>query len=460
MKTTRSMFQKLVTRHSSFVTAAFAAFAANAADISDVIVRQQWPWSTDVKVEYKVTGVTTPVDVSVTAFNGARQLDATNLASAMTGDRFGISESGAYSFTIDPVKAFGTDRIALGDFRVRLSLSASATNINEVIYKVFDLSTGACTDLSRADFYNGKVESGDFVTNFADIGSGFTTSLDDVFIWTGVTNNIKYKTTHLVMRKIPAANVTWTMGAPASERWKSDKDQIADGSETNHLVRLTSDYYASVFEVTQKQYFLVKNANYANAAEQEREEADILPETGMNPGQAKQFASAFSTRSGESFALLTDAQWEFACRAGTTTALYSGFNVNPAAFWSGGDSHVNEIAWYSANSGTQTHAVGCKAPNAFGLYDMLGNVNEWTQDYYCNGATYVATFGAGWQPGDVVVDPQGLQTSESVEYTSRGGRYNHTALYHRSAVRQKGIKEWVTGVGYSGLRVGMAVSGN
>ena len=460
MKTTRSMFQKLVTRHSSFVTAAFAAFATNAADISDVIVRQQWPWSTDVKVEYKVTGVTTPVDVSVTAFNGARQLDATNLASAMTGDRFGISESGAYSFTIDPVKAFGTDRIALGDFRVRLSLSASATNINEVIYKVFDLSTGACTDLSRADFYNGKVESGDFVTNFADIGSGFSTSLDDVFIWTGVTNNIKYKTTHLVMRKIPAANVTWTMGAPASERWRNDKDAIPDGSETNHLVKLTHDYYVSVFEVTQKQYFLVRNANYASAAAQEREEADILPETGMNPGQAMQFAETFSTRSGESFALLTDAQWEFACRAGTTTALYSGFNVNPAAFWSGGDSHVAAIAWYSANGGGQTHAVGCKAPNAYGLYDMLGNVNEWTQDYYCNGDTYVATFGVGWQPGDVVVDPQGLQTSESVEYTSRGGRYDNTAIYLRSAVRQKAIKQWATGVGTSGLRVGMAVSGN
>ena len=136
-----------------------ATASLNAAVIDQVIVRQQWPWSTDVKVEYRVTGVTTPVDVAVRAFNGETELDASNLETAITGERFGISADGAFSFTINPAQAFGTERVLLTNFKVKLSLVPSTANINEVLYKVFDLSTGACQDITRADFYMQPLEN-------------------------------------------------------------------------------------------------------------------------------------------------------------------------------------------------------------------------------------------------------------------------------------------------------------
>ena len=132
------------------LTAVLAAASLNAAVIEQVVVRQQWPWSTDVKVEYKVTGVTSPVNIAVRAFNGNVELDSSNLESSIKGLRFGIAEDTVGSFTIDPVKAFGTSSVALGNFKVKLSLTPAAANINEVIYKVFNLTNGVCTDLTRS----------------------------------------------------------------------------------------------------------------------------------------------------------------------------------------------------------------------------------------------------------------------------------------------------------------------
>ena len=434
--------------------AALAAQAANAADIGDVIVRQQWPWSTDVKVEYKVTGVTTPVDVSVTAYNGNIQLDSATLEAAISGDRYGISQSGVYSFTIDPVSAFGTNQIALGDFRVRLSISDSAIqNADEVLYKVFDLTTGECQNLTRADFYNGKVESGAFVTNFAAIGTGYSTSLSDVLIWTGVTNNIKYKTTHLVMRKIPAASAgVWTMGTlPASTEpsWRKD---------TNHLVRITYDYYIGVFELTQRQFSFCTNVNSVSLGA----EADVLPVNALNYGveTSARTARGCVKRLGNitgltGFSLPTEAEWEFACRAGTTSSLNSGENINSAAYYSGGDAKLNLLGWYAGNSGSARHEVGTLRPNAFGLFDMHGNVEEWCLDWFSDGEDYVASFGEGWTPETVVVDPTGPSEATSTyasKHTTRGGYYGHTAYYVRSASRLDSTKDSATGSGKDGVR--------
>ena len=115
--------------------------------IQQVIVRQQWPWSTDVKVEYKLAEVTSPVDISVKAFNGETELPLP--AEAVSGDLYGISESGIGQFIIDPVKAFGNQKVAIADFRVELELSESAANINEVLYRIVDLDNGSIDDVKQ-----------------------------------------------------------------------------------------------------------------------------------------------------------------------------------------------------------------------------------------------------------------------------------------------------------------------
>ena len=434
------------------IAAVLASVSVNAAVIQQVIVRQQWPWSTDIKVEYKVTGVTSPVNIAVRAFNGATELPSANLESSMKGQRFGIAEDGVGTFVIDPVKAFGTSKVALANFKVKLSLTPAAENVNEVIYKVFDLTTGKCKDLTRADFYNGNVEEGDYVTDYTKIHPTFlapTGDIGDILVWTGVTNNVKYKTTHLVMRKIPAANKIWSMGAPKSE------PGYRAASETNHLVKLTQDFFIGVFELTQKQYTLVTGSNPSSAAEQAREEADVLPVSnlffgGENANNSAMYCVAkLRQQTGcEGFGLPTEAQWEYAGRAGSTTGYYSGLNPSTANIWSNNDPNGDRISWFAGNSGGKSHAVGLKAPNAFGLYDMIGNVYEFATDMYSADAAYVASFGSGWQPGDVVVDPTGaaessVTVSQSTDVrTMRGGTYSLYPAQARIASRTYNAARW------------------
>ena len=94
--------------------AAFAAgLAASAATIDRVVVRQQWPWSTSVKVEYRIVGISSPVDVSVAVFDGDAPLESPTLAAALSGDVYGVSENGDHALFIDPVAAFGASRAAI-----------------------------------------------------------------------------------------------------------------------------------------------------------------------------------------------------------------------------------------------------------------------------------------------------------------------------------------------------------
>ena len=435
-----------------FLLAVLGATSLFAAKLEQVIVRQQWPWSTDVKIEYKLSGVTAPVDISVRAYNGDVELDQAKVVSALVGDRYGISEDGVGTIILDPVKAFGTEKVALANFKVKLSLSDSAANINEVIYKVFDLETGACTDIRRADFFDGKY--GAYETDFGKVGPSFQTSLSDVLIWTGVTNDVAYKTTKLVMRKIPAKDVVWTMGAPVTEVG------YTSASETNHLVKLKKDYYMSVFPVTRKQFFLATGKHALADDKIDSDTPDVCPENGLMYGNesagdvcACMILPKLRTKLAErGFALPTDAQWEFACRAGTKSALYSGKEVSSDALWSGKDPNCDEIAWFAGNTTNKEMPVGGKAPNAFGLYDMIGNVAEWCCDKMTTGVDYVAVFGAGWEPDDVVVDQKAANGQPRV-MRGLGIVSNGYAKYLRNAVRRQGTNDWSTPGREYGVRV-------
>lgn len=187
----------------------------------------------------------------------------------------------------------------------------------------------------------------------------------------GVTNDI-YKTDKLVMRRIPAKGVTWRMGNPGSTNY-----QYPD-----HLVAFTYDYYLGVYELTQKQFSHVGGTNISqfrgNTLPVEQvswnESRGILAsypntEHAVDPAKA---CGGLRTKSGIDFDLPSTEEWEYACRAGTGTTYYNGDDA----------AELGRIAWYADNSGNETHPVGLREPNAWGLYDMLGNVAEWTRSGY------------------------------------------------------------------------------
>ena len=131
-----------------------------------------------------------------------------------------------------------------------------------------------------------------------------------------------------------------------------------------HRVEITKAFYIGVYEVTQEQYETVMGVNPSEDPGPNR------PVTGVSWDDTVEFCRKLSEMTGEKYRLPTEAEWEYAYRAGTETKFY----------W--GDEMDGDYAWYEDNNGLETHEVGGKLPNAWGLYDMSGNVSEWCEDWY------------------------------------------------------------------------------
>ena len=369
-----------------FLVSVLATAALNAAVIEQVIVRQQWPWSTDVKIEYKISAVTNPVDIAIQAYNGASELSLPE--AAITGDRYGISEDGVGTLVIDPVAAFGTEKVALANFKVKLTVSDSAANIREPLYRICDLTNGEVKDLSRADIMNDR-SYGNYVTNYAAIHPGFTTGATDVFIWTGVTNNPAFKTTKLVLRRIPAKNAVFPYGAPANP--------------VN--CTLTNDYWMGVFDLTYEQYKTMSGSYEGSYLHLDGFE--MMPISGLAFKDYNNKVVPFLRLKVPSLA------FDFPTEARLTFAIRGGKHDDSNG-WHGA-TEKGLVAWYSENStvtsGKQPHVVGTKLPNAYGLYDAIGNVDQLTKDKTTGGAL----------PTEDVVEPI-LDNGGS--WNTRGGQFN------------------------------------
>ncbi|MBQ7403130.1 MAG: SUMF1/EgtB/PvdO family nonheme iron enzyme [Lentisphaeria bacterium] len=213
----------------------------------------------------------------------------------------------------------------------------------------------------------------------------------------------------LEMVKITAGS--FTMGSPAGELGR-------DEDETQRQVTLTKDYWLGKYEVTQAQWQAVMGSNPSHF------KGDNLPVENVSWHDAKEFCKklneiyADKLPAGYQFDLPTEAQWEYACRAGTTTALNNGKDLTSSY---GGCANLNDVAWYYQNSGGKTHNVGQKRANAWGLYDMHGNVWEWCRDWY------------GAYPGGSVTDPAGPSSGSC--RVVRGGSWYSYASSCRSADR-------------------------
>jgi formylglycine-generating enzyme required for sulfatase activity len=206
----------------------------------------------------------------------------------------------------------------------------------------------------------------------------------------------------------------FTMGSPLDEQDRYDHE----GPQTR--VTLTRGFFLGRYPVTQGEYLSVIGSNpsyFTGDTNRPVEQVSWEDATNYCGQLTQQQQTAGRLPTGWAYRLPTDAEWEYACRAGTTNRLYYG---NDPSY-----TQLGNYAWYSGNSGSTTHAVGGKLPNRWGLYDMAGNVWQWCQDWWADSL-----------PGGSVTNPQGPASGSY--RVLRGGCWYLGAAYCRSAHRNYG----------------------
>jgi sulfatase modifying factor 1 len=207
----------------------------------------------------------------------------------------------------------------------------------------------------------------------------------------------------LQMAWCPAGS--FTMGSPATEDGRN-------GDETRHQVTLTKGFWIGQYQVTQAQWEQVMGENPSEF------KGPNLPVESVTWHDCQRFIATLNDRvPGSAFRLPTEAEWEYACRAGTGTAVNSGNGLRSRQ-------DMDRVAWiYVPNSRSrQPQPVGLKAPNAWGLFDMHGNVSEWCSDWY------EAELGS-----NPATDPLGPDSGPGRVH--RGGSWASTPVTCRSASR-------------------------
>ena len=373
------------------------AWTADAQQIKNVTARQRFPWNGKVDISYEVVGTissVSSVEISMTDKSTGQVYPA--LASSLSGD----------TGTGVGVHKAVWDLTAQG-IELRSQSAVISVEYNP-LYLVIDLSGGTST-LSYPVTYLDAEPSGGF-------------------------NIDAYKTTKLVLRKISAG--IFIMGD--------------DQTNEFHRVMLSQPFYIGIFEVTQKQYQLVMGSNPSyykgNMRPVEQVSYDMI--RGSSEGakwpsfsavDSDSFLGRLRARTGLEFDLPTEAQWEYACRAGTTSAYNNGGSA-------GND--LKLLGRYDGNRSdgkggySQHTTVGSYQPNAWGLYDMHGNECEWCLDWY-------GTLAYG-------TDPKGA--SSGLKRVIRGGSWNHGRTTDCTSHNRGALTSSVVNSLYGGIRLAKTLS--
>jgi formylglycine-generating enzyme required for sulfatase activity len=215
---------------------------------------------------------------------------------------------------------------------------------------------------------------------------------------------------------------TFNIGSPGNE-----VDRSADESPQT-AVTISRGFWMGKFEVTQGQYLAVVGNNpsfFSGDLNRPVETVSWLDATNFCARLTQQDLAAGRIPPGAHYRLPTEAEWEYAARAGISTRFYYGDDP--------GYTNLAANAWYSANSGNKTHPVGQKPPNPWGLFDMEGNVLEWCLDWY------------GPYSGGFAVDPQGPASNQTGVKVIRGGAWDAFPSDCRSARRlTEGVSPFIT----------------
>ena len=400
--------------------------------------QQRYPWNGLVDIDY-----------TITREQGESELDPAKHSVEITVVNCGVAPA-----VTNVAHVFRQGALPISDGAHRVTWDANAEGINfnsqnvkvfaEIVhyaekYMVIDVSGGPNATEYPVTYYNGAPEGG--------------------------FNTEEYKGNKIALRLIPPGS--FVMGSPTAEPGRAN----TAAREVQHAVAITTPFYIGVFEITQKQYLKVMGDNpstYKSGGDYHPVETVLYndirgssegakwPQT--NSVDAASFMGRLRAKCKEwdpdkgayakdvdgLFDLPTDAQWEYACRAGTTTPLNDGGTCPDIPTL---EQRLTKLGRYTKNNGGSQHTVvGTYAPNAWGLYDMHGNVCEWCIDWYREAVQNIENPSVD-PVGGISSDPSG---TDPVRVT-RGGSYSFEAKNCRSAYRGSG--KLTKGYGDLGFRL-------
>lgn len=216
-----------------------------------------------------------------------------------------------------------------------------------------------------------------------------------------------------VMKKITAG--TFNMGCTG----EMDGSDCYDWEKPAHTVTLTTDYYLGETEVTQALWRAVMGVDPPQLV---FPGCDECPVESVSWEDVQTFLQKLNQKTGQTYRLPTEAEWEFAARGGTLGKKYK----------YSGSNDINAVAWYDANAYGKTHSIKGKAPNELGLYDMSGNVYEWCQDWWGDYSSSAQTNPTGpnsgsnrvIRGGSWVINPRFCRASYRGSNTPQDRHYN------------------------------------
>lgn len=250
--------------------------------------------------------------------------------------------------------------------------------------------------------------------------------------------------TNVTFQMVPIPRGTFTMGSPSTEAGRSEDEG------PQHQVQINR-FWMEVHETTWDEYdiFAFSSDLLKRAATDQRLEGDKLadavtrptppysdetfgfgrdhhPAIDMTHHAAMEYTRWLSAKTGKEYRLPTEAEWEYACRAGSSGTYFFGSDAK----------QLGEYAWDMDNSDAKPHEIGKKKANPWGLYDILGNVAEWTLDEYDKDSYKRA------KTGQLLIEPVVLPTAKKYPDVARGGSWDDDAKRVRCAARQASGPQW------------------